>query len=702
LFKYLLFTILFIQAFRLGAHDAHLETIKVKGRLDQALPKNRIKKDSIDRTEVINQHHIEKKQAITLAQAVDNEVGVDTQTSCGNCGSKRVTLNGLRGEHTTVLVDGIPLHSAVSSFYGMDAVPVVGIDSIEIIRGAGASLSSPEAIGGVINIETVNATADSSSFNATLGTVGMRDLQYLTTKLLNQGRQSIVVGAQASAQAHFDEDKNNVAENAAMKNYGGFLKFKHKFTSKTDFMLRLSWQSLEQLGGTTTGFKPSTYASVMASETDFVGGDVRNSFIGAPEKITDLIEIERKEVASTLTYHLSDDTNIKLTSALALQAQDSIYMHGYDYANNDYLNFNDIRLNHFLGAKHFLTFGLDNKNHSFKSDSVKLYDDKKLKRDNFKHHTFGLYLQDEWFVNDQLEISTSLRLDKITVNWTDYQDKDKEIDDWVFAPRFKGVYRASELYTFRFNTGVGYRSPLTLFESQHGSTHDGFIIGINKVEKALGVGASLDYTPKDYYVSLSSNLTRVKNLAFAEETSINHDPLLFKNMARASNIWANDVTYGFDPSHDWHLSLTYERFDFPDRYAMALPVAAIESRARIQSDFHYKNFEFLTTINYTFARDLARYGYNTHYNTYDGSNVTNQKRQRSPGFLTLDLLINYQFKSDFKFSFGVLNLTDYTQTRAGDSPLTWDKHGNHAHLDNFHIWGPLRGRQLYARAQVNF
>ncbi|NDG26389.1 MAG: Plug domain-containing protein, partial [Proteobacteria bacterium] len=64
---------------------------------------------------------IEQKNAPTLSEAVAGESGVDAQTSCATCGSKRVTVNGLRGEHTTILVDGVPLHSAVSSFYGVDA-----------------------------------------------------------------------------------------------------------------------------------------------------------------------------------------------------------------------------------------------------------------------------------------------------------------------------------------------------------------------------------------------------------------------------------------------------------------------------------------------------------------------------------------------------------------------------------------------------
>ena len=76
------------------------------------------------------------------------------------CGVKRVMLNGLRGEHTTILVDGVPTHSLVSSVYGLDATSAAGVERIEIARGAGASLIAPEAIGGTINLITKQARAD--------------------------------------------------------------------------------------------------------------------------------------------------------------------------------------------------------------------------------------------------------------------------------------------------------------------------------------------------------------------------------------------------------------------------------------------------------------------------------------------------------------------------------------------------------------
>jgi outer membrane receptor for ferrienterochelin and colicin len=62
------------------------------------------------------------------------EPGVQTTLTCANCSSQRITLNGLRGENTTLMIDGIPAFSTISSFYGMEAMPMTGIERIEVSR----------------------------------------------------------------------------------------------------------------------------------------------------------------------------------------------------------------------------------------------------------------------------------------------------------------------------------------------------------------------------------------------------------------------------------------------------------------------------------------------------------------------------------------------------------------------------------------
>lgn len=689
-----LFLLILLTSSSIAQHY-HLEDIKVHSHQHEADHKffKKVDSDSLVRKENISQESLQRKKATNLSQAVDNEQGIDTQTTCGNCGAKRISINGLRGEHTTVLVDGIPMHSAVSSFYGMDAVPVVGIQNLEILRGAGTSLTSPEAMGGVINIQTINPTENSAHAQFNLGEFGLQDYQAVGTKIFNQGKTRMAIAGQFNKQGYFDIDGNGVSESPDSESIGGMVKVIQDLGSQTELTFRFSGQELTLLGGTTQNYKAKHYATTLADHTDFTDGDVRGNFLGTQEKISDFVNIKRHEYALSINKELQQGQSLKFSTGLAKQSQDAIYLHGFDYNSHDLLNFNDLRYSKLKG-KHLWTIGADFKHHQLKSESEKLYGIEGLQRDNFKHQTLGVYLQDEWFLSDKSELSLALRLDQITVDWTEYSLKEKEIDEYILAPRINFVSRHNSSLTSRFNTGLGYRAPLTLYESQHGSNHDGFEIEIDKVEKSYGLGYALDYQQQRYSLGFNIDHSLIKNLSYAED----EHPMIFKNLDVSAEVTAVGLNSTYQILSSWALSASYDKFILSDNFASTLPTAAIEDRIVLQSDNHLMDhLELLTTLTFVGSRSLGRYNYAEHYNTSDGTNASNQKRQKAPSYYTVDITLNYTLHECLELTAGVFNLFDYTQTKKGDSPLTWVEHEpGDIHLDNFHIWGPNNGRQLFA------
>ncbi len=157
-----------------GSGAIKLETLKVKS-LEENLRRKGLLKDVIERTQLITAEDLEMKQARSLYEAVKDEPGVTVNTECSMCGIKRIMVNGLKGEHTTVLVDGVPMHSTVSSYYGMDALATAGLSRIEIARGAGASLLAPEAIGGTLNLIFEKPTKTGFISDISIGANDYRD-----------------------------------------------------------------------------------------------------------------------------------------------------------------------------------------------------------------------------------------------------------------------------------------------------------------------------------------------------------------------------------------------------------------------------------------------------------------------------------------------------------------------------------------------
>jgi outer membrane receptor for ferrienterochelin and colicins len=700
-----LFSIFFGRAW--GQHNTPATDAELQSQLNEIVVHERssstrrqLKKVEINPIESLSKSVIQEKNATTFAQAIDNEKGVDSQTSCAFCGAKRISINGLKGEHTTILIDGIPLHSTVSGFYGVEAIPLDGIESIDIYRGAGASLTAPESIGGSINIMTVDPFVPVKRSTLMYGHDRSSSFNFgASTKVTENA--AVFIGGQISNNSNFDIDKNGVTESPQQKNINGFLKSTYRPTEKDEITLNLTYSKLNSYGGNPNDLTLNQPVSLTAKATDFENYDVRKKYIGDPQKITDNISLLRKEASFSYLRQIDENSNLKLSIARAEQSQDAIYSHGYDYNNKDTINYMNTEYR-FATDKHLFRIGLDSKNQKMNSASKILYEQMGLKKDNLAHNMSGIYFQDTWFINDSNEISWALRGDHIKVDWSDLN---KSIETTLLAPRLYYKYLHNSIWTSRIGLGLGYRSPLTLFESQHGTDHNGFLIDITKIEIAESFVYSLAAQRQSDTFEFSAHFTNLKNMAYGIDRANQSLPTLFTNSKEDYLISVFDINYGRKLTDSYQLEGTVELFIYPSQYKNKLPVAAQEKKFSMRSTYEAQNWSFVQKLNLIFEQDLSSYKYGDHYNiaytdedimspTYGETYYKDQKRQSSPTYFTLDLLYKRSLSKNWDFDFQITNVFDYTQTGAGDSPLTWVKHGNHFHLDNFHIWGPLQGRKF--------
>ncbi|HRO66198.1 MAG TPA: TonB-dependent receptor [Pseudobdellovibrionaceae bacterium] len=662
----------------------------------------RLKKYEINRVETLRPKAIEKKQAQTFAQAIDNEKGIDTQTSCAFCGAKRVTINGLKGEHTTILIDGLPLHSTVSGFYGVEAIPLGGVDSIDIYRGAGAALTVPESIGGAINIVTREIVANEREFDLSLAHDGQKNVSALATRKLSENT-GLLFGVQYGEMIPLDLDKNGVAELPRQTTASALAKVSHRLNETDEISFRVSYGRLKTIGGTMTKTELDGVVPAVARFDDFQDRDVRKKFIGDGRKITDNVKLDRFEVAAIYRRQLNEDSSLKLSLGGASQDQRAIYSHGYDYDNLDRLWVALAEYQRALNDSHLLTLGLDSKNQDMDSTSDSLYRQRGLAQDDLRYRSLGGFVQDTWLIDDANELSMVLRVDQIKTSWLDL---DKTLDRSVIAPRIFYKHTHDEVLTSRLGLGIGYRSPLTLFESMHGTDHEGFLIEIDRLETAQSFTYSLAGQRIDDFFEAGVHVTRLEDMAYGVDQALIAAPTLFRNVDEAYTLSAYDLSYGRRLTPHWTLEGILEIFDFPAGYKEKLPVAAVEKRLSFTSDLEWGAWTLSQRLNVVGERDLSAYGYDDHYNiifldedvsspTFEEIFPESQKRQKSPTYFTLDLTFNRTLTESLSLGLSVLNVFDYTQTGAGDSPTTWHLHGKEYHLDNFHIWGPLRGRQFF-------
>ncbi|MBP6551319.1 MAG: TonB-dependent receptor, partial [Flavobacterium sp.] len=87
-------------------------TLKAVKRLESAVP-----------VEVYSPVFFKKNPTPSIYEALQNVNGVRPQLNCGVCNTGDIHINGLEGPYTSVMIDGMPIVSSLSTVYGLSGIP---------------------------------------------------------------------------------------------------------------------------------------------------------------------------------------------------------------------------------------------------------------------------------------------------------------------------------------------------------------------------------------------------------------------------------------------------------------------------------------------------------------------------------------------------------------------------------------------------
>jgi outer membrane receptor protein involved in Fe transport len=680
-----------------------LETLEILS-LREKLENHGVVKDVIEKTEVISHETIEKKQAKNVSEAIENEVGVKVSNECSMCGIKRVMINGMKGEHTTLLVDDVPSHSLVSSFYGMDAISTSGIERIELARGTGASLIAPEAIGGTVNIITKKPTKQFVSLDSSIGNHGFSKHNLSAAGISEDGKTRVLLNAQTDDVEQVDEDNNGVSESPSLQNRSVSLKWIFEPNHTNSYELRYANYYSDIFGGPMDISRDAAIASYSNPATAnpgllFQGGDVNGKYTGHPFETTEAITTKREEISFKWLKEINEMKNFAFTFSHIDHEQDSFY-EGFDYDNEEDTLFFDLRYNRVANESHLLTWGMDHNEQEMRSTSMALQTlkltDPTLTGDSFDTERMGFYLQDTWTPRDSIEISLAVRYDNIKVDWIEKVNQGNEIDKELLSPRFHMRMDHNQFYSSRLSYGKGYRAPVSFFESDHGILESGFNIGVDSLEKSDGFGYSLSYeSARKLNWTFSWARTNVQNLAFIDTDNFTRPTLI--NMRQEVSVDNFDIVFGYRMTENWNLGMQFEKYDYDSLYKSTFSVAPVETRQSFNVDYVMNQWELGASIIRVGSRNLDEYGYGGRFNDYAG---TKPKKVNADSFFTVNFRAKKTINQNWSWYVGVNNLFDYTQTKDEESPLFYD--GVNGDYDVAHIWGPLKGRTVYAGIQTKF
>ncbi|MCG7561453.1 TonB-dependent receptor [Pseudoalteromonas sp. McH1-42] len=679
--------------------EKSVEKIEVQG-VRSRLIKSGALKDDIAKTELLSNEYIKNTQSSSLADAIQNAIGIRVSNECAMCGAKRIMINGLKGEHTNVLVDGIPMHTMISGFYGMDSVAASGIGRIEIARGAGASLTAPEAIGGTVNLVTAQPSEDKIELDMATGSDGYKLISALASGISTDGNTRATLIGQYDNKDQFDGDGNGVSENPALTNQSLTLMVSHDIGYSDNIRVRLNQTQSEVFGGPVLGDTATsisaTLASVSQGEADslFVNDDVRNRYIGNAWETAEWVKTEREEASLSWLHEISSRLNVTSSLAYVDHIQDSFY-ESTDYYAEDTMYYYSVRFNYDLNAQHLLTFGADKRDEKMRSSSAALESAANYVSDSFDYDTTGLYIQDTWLPNESIEVSAALRLDQIQADFVDPQKPGIEIDKTILSPRVDMRYFHNDTFTSRLSLGQGYRAPLSFFESDHGilDSGKGFQVEVSEPERSKSATYSLSYEAEMMTVTASAAHTKVEHLATLSHTD-SGTPVLTQ-LTEIAAVTAVDISANWQVSDTLTVSAIAEQYHYDETFKASFGIAPIEKRATLSTDLHINDWEIITSAIWVASRDLTDYG----YEGFNDANGEFAKPTTAESYVTVDLKVVKPLSEFLSLYAGASNLFDYNQAEDMGSPLMYDAEGGY---DVVYIHGPLRGRQAYLGLTYEF
>lgn len=652
-------------------------------------------RDEIVATESIGARELEKTGATMLTEALDKRPGISVQTECSICNVRNVVLNNLPGRYTTLLIDGIPIFSSVSTAYGLDSVNLGGIERIDISRGAGSSLIAPEALAGSVNIVTRRPLKDEFMANQQFGSFGQWNTDLFGAKTFTGG--ALTANFTHNQHDTVDGDGNGVSEYTGFKRNMGGLGFFVDDIGGFKLKGRLDLVDEKRMGGAMGTDYSGVKANMSGNPFDWSkgrnGSPDRNGWIdpstGTVIPYTDgrggmseIIFTDRQQFVSSATRKLGEGS-LRFAVGYARHKQDSFYEGSY-YKADQTQYYLEASTQQPFGAT-LVTVGTTYRYEDLSSVGS-AYDNTTGTStvndgiDNYKYRTPGVFLQAyRALLDGVVELNGSVRYDQ------------HNIFGGITSPRLNVLWNHSHELNSRFAIGRGFRAPTSFFEQDHGILATTRIVrNIKEAETSDNLSYALSYAGDRLAFVGSLNYNRIKNMALLDSGA--SDPVsglpitLFTSAQKPVTVVGGDftVTYKLTPQLETTAAVEHFKYRFSEMGTLAF--ARPETRAYLRLDYEAGPWTGMLRGTWTGPMDLDKF-YGTDRYNFDGT----RKLSKSPSYWLVDLRGEYRLNKQWSTFLGIDNVFDFKQSDK-ETTLWVDGTGS---FDVTNIWGPNRGRFIY-------
>ena len=404
----------------------NIEEVVVTGSL-----KAMRRSESVVPVELISYKLFQKNPTPSLFEAVGLLNGVQSQINCNVCNTGDIHINGMEGAYTMILIDGMPIVSSLSTVYGLSGIPNSMIDRIEVVKGPASSLYGSEAMGGIINVITKNASLAPKLSVDVMATSWQEYTTDVAGKFsLGKKVQSLIGLNYYRFQKPLDKNNDGFTDLTLQNRISIFNNWNIQRKEARVASLGLRYVNENRWGGQTnwtTAFRggDSIYAEQVGTKRWEIIGQYQLPF--------------KEKIMTQLSYNWHDQNSVYGSTPYIARQQVAFAQAFWDKQ---------------LGKSHSFLLGSSFRYTHYDDNSPATATPDGNNNAPSKIILPGVFVQDEWTLNRKTKLLSGYRLDY------------NQNHGFVHSPRLAVKYTPNYTHTFRASAGTGFRV-VNLFTEDH-------------------------------------------------------------------------------------------------------------------------------------------------------------------------------------------------------------------------------------------
>ncbi len=588
-------------------------TMKEVSRLESPVP-----------VEVITSKLFKKNPTPSLFEAVGMVNGVRPQLNCNVCNTGDIHINGMEGPYTLILIDGMPIVSSLSTVYGLSGIPNSMVDRIEVVKGPASSLYGSEAMGGIINLITNNASK-APKFSADFFTTSWLEYSADIATKFKVGKVNSLLGVNYFKYNNLkDNNGDNFTDLTLQDRISVFNKWNFERNENRLASLGLRYVYEDRWGGEMQWDKQKDRGS-----NKIYGESIYTSRI----ELIGMYQVPVKErIVAQFSYNYHD--------------QNSWYG-SIPYMANQEVVFGQAYWDKILKA-HSLMLGMTLRYTEYDDNTPATASEDGLVNQPSKTTLPGVFVQDEIKFNPQNTLLLGYRYD--------YNKNHGNIH----SPRIAYKYSSfNKKHTLRGSFGTGFRV-VNLFTEDHAAlTGSREVVILEELKPEKSYNANLNYVTRysTEFVNIDVDLTGFYSYftnKILGDYDINPNQIVYDNLNG----------YAISQGISFNTNLT---FDFPLKASFGVSYMDVFQKEKDENGVMIKNQQwFAPEWSGTF---ILSYGLSKHFTVDFTGNWNGPMRlpilpndyrpEYSPWFCIANIQLTKKFKNGIEVYGGIKNLFDF-------------------------------------------